>query len=693
MKTAQRPKKGLGMTTKSKSSKRAAFGRMVALALLPINAEAAGDRLIEFGGECIIEARELNAEGQEIRASSVAIVAYNGGQLMVAGYNAPVYVDLEGMSGTGRAIPLLREHDKTRIIGTVEAKRVGNTIEAAGKLVGKSSDRVEVEELAADGFEWQASVGVRPSKVEAVRRGQTAEVNGQTVAGPCYVARESRLAELTLCTVGADADTHVAVAAELGGDDLGEDVPDVKAGEGVAKIKHERARREKIEAAAVKMIEAGHDIGSIEAAMTDAIAGGISAMEFELQLLREHARPRGRISTGQGRELTGEQQERAVEASVLKQIQGWDTERLEASFDERTLNAMDRDPILRHGLSLQDLFLYAAEARGNTRISRRNIQAMLEGAFGPVNASASTFDLSGVLSNVANKQIKLWFMSVADLKSVSGGGGMQAYSVLGAVGSVSDFKQRTSYALTGDMTYEQVAPGGELKHGTLGEQAYTNQADTYGRIAGLDRRDIKNDDLGAFTQIGRRLGRGAALKLAEVFWTLYLNNTSFFTAGRNNFFDGSSTALAIDSLTTAEAAFMTQTDPDGKPLGVMAAQLLVPPALSATAAVLMSSAQIVSGDTGKTPANNPHAGKFAAYTSPYMSNTSYTGASALKWYLQADPMDLPTIETVFLDGKQQPTVEQTQADFNTLGVLFRGYHDFGVNLQEYRGGVAMKGEA
>ncbi|HEX6985677.1 MAG TPA: hypothetical protein VF170_09880, partial [Planctomycetaceae bacterium] len=70
-----------------------------------------------------------------------------------------------------------------------------------------------------------------------------------------------------------------------------------------------------------------------------------------------------------------------------------------------------------------------------------------------------------------------------------------------------------------------------------------------------------------------------------------------------------------------------------------------------------------------------------------------TGYSALAWYLLADPSDMPVIEVAFLNGRDTPIVESADADFNTLGVQFRGYHDFGVSLQEYRGGVRMKGEA
>jgi hypothetical protein len=38
-----------------------------------------------------------------------------------------------------------------------------------------------------------------------------------------------------------------------------------------------------------------------------------------------------------------------------------------------------------------------------------------------------------------------------------------------------------------------------------------------------------------------------------------------------------------------------------------------------------------------------------------------------------------------------PTVESADADFNQLGVQFRGYYDFGVALQEFRGGVRSAG--
>lgn len=91
--------------------------------------------------------------------------------------------------------------------------------------------------------------------------------------------------------------------------------------------------------------------------------------------------------------------------------------------------------------------------------------------------------------------------------------------------------------------------------------------------------------------------------------------------------------------------------------------------------------------------NNPHAGKFSVVYSAYLANALLAGYSAKAWYLLADPADLPVIEVAFLNGQQTPTVERADADFNVLGIQFRGYFDFGVGLQDYRGGVKLKGEA
>ena len=153
------------------------------------------------------------------------------------------------------------------------------------------------------------------------------------------------------------------------------------------------------------------------------------------------------------------------------------------------------------------------------------------------------------------------------------------------------------------------------------------------------------------------------------------------------------TALNIDGLTKSEVAFMDLTDTDGKPIGIMPALMLVPTALSAIGSQLFKSLEL--RDTtanAKFPIANPHQGKFRVEVSRYLANASYTGNSAKAWYLFAEPTDLPVIEVAFLNGQEAPTIETADADFNVLGVQMRGYHDFGVALQDPRGAIKSKGE-
>jgi hypothetical protein len=265
------------------------------------------------------------------------------------------------------------------------------------------------------------------------------------------------------------------------------------------------------------------------------------------------------------------------------------------------------------------------------------------------------------------------------------------WRMISSVRPVNDFKAITSYSLTGDNTYEKVAPGGEIRHGTISAESYTNQIDTRGRMIGLDRRDLINDDLGALTGVSRRLGRGAALSINRDFWTEFLNNSAFFTSGRNNVSTGAGSALSAAGLDAAVQKFTLQTDPDGHLMGVMPRILVVPPALETTARQLMTSELNVSGNTTAAPNRNVWAGRFTVVSSAYMQDSTLTGNSSAAWYLLADPNDVPVIEIAFLNGVETPTVETADADFGMLGIAMRAYLDYGIELQEYRGGVRSAG--
>jgi hypothetical protein len=337
------------------------------------------------------------------------------------------------------------------------------------------------------------------------------------------------------------------------------------------------------------------------------------------------------------------------------------------------LEAADR---LR-GIGIQE---YCERISGATHFPRfrRDASGWLAAAF-------STLSLPGILSNVANKMLLEGYNYIED-----------SWRKVCKVASVNDFKEHTRYRMTDSFTFEKVGADGELKHGKLGEMSFGQKADTHGIMFALPRKMIINDDMGAFADIPRSIGMGAAEAIADAVWSLLLSNpSSFFSVGNKNYLTGADTALSVDSLTLAEIAFSEQTKPNGRPLGIGASLLLVPTALKVAAQQLMTSLLLNEATTTNKPkpSSNPHVGKFEVVSSSYLSNASFTGNSAKAWYLFADPNRLPALEVAFLNGVDRPTVEKTDADFNTLGIQFRGYIDFGVREQDFRGGVKVKGEA
>ncbi len=105
----------------------------------------------------------------------------------------------------------------------------------------------------------------------------------------------------------------------------------------------------------------------------------------------------------------------------------------------------------------------------------------------------------------------------------------------------------------------------------------------------------------------------------------------------------------------------------------------------------MRSNLIVYGGTTKTPNENRWANRFVPLKSRYLNKSAFTGNSTTAWYLLADPMVLPVIEVVFLNGQENPTVQTGMPNFDTLGIQMRGWNDAGVASQNFRGGVKNAG--
>lgn len=408
-----------------------------------------------------------------------------------------------------------------------------------------------------------------------------------------------------------------------------------------------------------------------------------AAAEFEVELIRAE-RPRGPGIHAPAGDASGQ----VIEAAFCRSagLKG-----REKQFKAEVLEAADR----YGNVTLQDLLMLQATAAGYTgrqRVSRANLREVLHFAFLRA-AGFSTIDVAGILSNTANKFLLEGFQAIG-----------QSWRQVAAVRPVSDFKTVTRYRLTDSLQYEEVPATGLIPHGELGEESYTNAAKTYAKMLVLTRQDMINDDLSAFSDIRRRLGMGSAVKLNDLFWSTWLtasNAGTFWTAARGNLV--TSAALGLDGLGSAVKAFRDMPMPAAATvldaadqarkhgnLDITPDRVLVGSTLEPTADSYFTSELIQDTTaTTKRATGNIYRNRFATVVAPQLENARYTGFSATTWWMACDPAFLASAEVCFLDGVEQPTVDSTDADFDTLGIQFRGYHDFGVAMSEYRASVKL----
>jgi hypothetical protein len=659
------------------------------------------------------------------------MVAYTGDAMIISGWSHPVVVDLEGLAIPSQRRPVRYAHSAYQGVGHSERIAVENNQLIAEGVVSRDTRAArEVVASGKRGFPWQASIGASIQEAELVRPPRSVSVNGRTFEGPVFIARKTTLGEISFVDLGADTATSASIAAQRQKEPFMDEPTPGKPGKpGKKDVVTEPATPETPEATPAVTPETIEPATPPKATDTPAsitaAAPESASVTPDIEAARKQAADELRRQS-KIREVCGGSGGKHTEIAAKAIEEGWTTEKAElevlrasrpviggapalhvpeSAMDENILEAacmmtsklksvedMYEDKTLeaaskkfRGGIGLQELLLEAAWANGYTGRNFRNSREVLRFAFGyDIQAAGfSTIDISGILSNVANKFLLEGFFSVE-----------RTWRAITAIRNVSDFKTVTSYRLIGKDQYEQVAPGGELKHGTLGEESYANKADTYGLLLSIDRRDVINDDLGAITTVPRKLGRGSGLKINDVFWATFLDNATFFKADNDNLLTGTDTALSHDAMSKAVQAFDDLKDAEGKPLAVMPSILLVPTALNATAQALHKSQEIRNpAASAKYPITNLYTNQFPPQVSRYLSSSQYTGNSDKAWYLLADPADLPVIETAFLNGQESPTIETAEADFNVLGIQMRGYHDFGCALQEPKGGVRMKGEA
>lgn len=295
----------------------------------------------------------------------------------------------------------------------------------------------------------------------------------------------------------------------------------------------------------------------------------------------------------------------------------------------------------------------------------------------------STSDFPVLLENAMHKTLQQAYALQPD-----------TWSRFCKTGSVSDFRAHPRYRVGSLGNLQSVNELGEFKHTSIpdGEKASVT-ADTKGLIIAVSRQMIVNDDLGAFVGLAATLGRSAKRTVeADVYTLLALNSgmgptmsdtKTLFHADHGNIGDDGAMAVAvIESMRVKMASQMDVGANDY--LDLRPAVLLCPMGSGGNARVI-NGAEYDPDTANKLQRPNMVRGLFSDIVdTPRLSGT--------RFYAFADPNEAPVIEVAFLDGAQEPFLEQ-QDGFTVDGSRFKVRLDYGVAAIDYRGAVTAKGAA
>lgn len=298
-----------------------------------------------------------------------------------------------------------------------------------------------------------------------------------------------------------------------------------------------------------------------------------------------------------------------------------------------------------------------------------------------VLASHSTSDFPLLLSNTQGKVLRAAYA----LQPVT-------WNRWCKIGQVSDFKQ-ASRLTSGSFSGLLLKPErGEYKQGTISEEREPIQARTKGRYISLSREMLVNDDLGAFTDMSQKMGRAAARTVEADVYTLltsasgagptmsdtgaFFNATAVTTAGGHANLAGAGAAISVVAIAAGEAAMMAQRD---KTLQDYVA--VVPRILLCSPAKKQIAWEVVNSLTDVSQSNSAKRNYVQAQlnlevlASPYLSGNP--------WYLFADPSTVEAFEVAFLDGVQEPFIDE-EVEFMTDVMNMKVRLDYGVAAIDWR---------
>lgn len=282
----------------------------------------------------------------------------------------------------------------------------------------------------------------------------------------------------------------------------------------------------------------------------------------------------------------------------------------------------------------------------------------------------TTSDFPNVLANTVGRSLRQTYsLPRSDIKLVA------------RQTTAADFRKKTRIQLdSSGLTLEKVNEHGEFRSGTLAESAESYALSTFGRIIGITRQALVNDDLGAFTDLSRRLGQAAASFESAFLVSVLVGSNGLGPVMSDGFgmFDlthGNVSATGAppdqNGLSAARLAMRRQTGASGGVISVTPKFLVVPPELETTGERLITSIQAVEIANVNVFAN------LQLVVEPRLTNPN-------RWYVVAAPEEIDGLEYAYLAGAPGPQT-QTEVGFVIDGVQVKVRTDFGAGFVDWRG--------
>lgn len=351
-----------------------------------------------------------------------------------------------------------------------------------------------------------------------------------------------------------------------------------------------------------------------------------------------------------------------------------------AGIEEAMLHRMDaRTPMTDNGrqfrsftlieLCREFLEVHGVSTRGMDRMAvARTALQYRSGLHG-------TSDFPALMASIANKRLRSSYQENPGTYKVWARRAPNA----------PDFKSISVATLSAMPDLLRTNEHGEFQWGTVSDGVANYSLLTYGRLVGLSRQTLVNDDLRAFDRALLAFGSAAArLENRTVYSELtgnanMVDGVPLFHANHWNVKTGGLSALSALALGDGRTSMRLQKGAAQELLNLAPSYLIVPAMLEQTAYQLTSANYVPSA---KAEVNEFREGGRTALepiVEPILDANSSTA-----WYLAASTGSVDTVEYCYLDGAEGPFID-AKVGFEVDGIIFKCRLDFVAKAVDYRG--------